>query len=151
MRLPRASDMNLDIDRYVNRFIPPSQLHRLPRLVSRFLGYRDTPINEIGDLIVCGWSFVGAFCGIILVAGVFQASTLIQSHHPPLIIASLVSQYLAAEFWITPPSNISTGGNGDTRLPHNPVTISTTTKLYCRPCDGCNCWRRRDKTFYAQS
>ena len=94
MRLPAASDMNLDLDRYVNRFIPPSQLRRLPRPISRFLGHRDAPGSEIGDIIVCAWSFVGAFCGIILVAGVFQSS-LIQSHHPPLVIASLVSQSAA--------------------------------------------------------
>ncbi|CAG8057664.1 unnamed protein product, partial [Penicillium nalgiovense] len=87
MRLPSASDINLDIDQYTNRIIPSSQVHRLP--ISRFLGHRNSPAREIGDLVVCAWSFVGAFCGILLVAGVFQSSPLIQSHHPPLIIASL--------------------------------------------------------------
>ncbi|KAK9238496.1 transmembrane protein [Lipomyces kononenkoae] len=91
MRSPVALYFDFDIDDYINRIIPPSQLHRLPRPISRFLGYRDVPRQELGNVLVCVWASIGAFCGLILVMGVFQASHAIQSLHPPVLIASLAA------------------------------------------------------------
>jgi hypothetical protein len=150
VRLPLPRDINLDLDKYINRFIPPSQLHRLPRPISRFLGHREASTGEIGDVLVCAWSFIGAFCGIILVAGVFRSSALIQSHHPPLIIASLVSYLLQQYYGLHRQSNTIIGGNCNTRLPHNPVTIGAAAKLYSWPCFLCDSRRRCYKTFHAQ-
>jgi hypothetical protein len=89
MKLPSPQEIDFDIDRYINRYLPKSQVHRLPWPISRFLGYRRIPQSEVGNLLVCAWAFVGAFAGLILVMGVFKASQTIQSHHPPLVVASL--------------------------------------------------------------
>ncbi|OCL05026.1 hypothetical protein AOQ84DRAFT_356130 [Glonium stellatum] len=89
MKLPKAEDLNFNIDNYINQYIPPSQLYRLPYPISRFLGYRKSPERrDVGNLLVCIWSFVGAFCGLAVVVGVFNSSPLIQQDHPPLLIAS---------------------------------------------------------------
>ena len=90
MKLRRAQEIDFDLDRYINRYLPPSQLYRLPWPIARFLGYRRVPQPEVGNLLVCAWAFVGAFSGLILVMGVFKSSETIQAHHPPLIFASLV-------------------------------------------------------------
>jgi hypothetical protein len=90
MKLPKPQEFDFDLDRYINQYLPQNQLHRLPWPLSRFLGYRHVPQPEVGNLLVCAWAFVGAFTGLILVMGVFKTSETIQSHHPPLIIASLV-------------------------------------------------------------
>ncbi|OCK78839.1 hypothetical protein K432DRAFT_444335 [Lepidopterella palustris CBS 459.81] len=88
MKLPKAQDVNFDIDRYLNRFIPPSQLHRLPYPIARFLGYRRSPEQDAGNLLAAFWSFVGTFCGLAVVAAVFNSSPSIQQDHPPALIAS---------------------------------------------------------------
>jgi hypothetical protein len=91
-RLPAAKDIHFDIDDHINRFIPPSQLHRFPKLVARFLGYRKTPASEVGNIVVALWSLLGAFCGLVVVAAAFKFSHIIQSYHPPILFASLVSK-----------------------------------------------------------
>lgn len=88
-RLPAAKDIHFDIDDHVNRFIPPSQLHRFPKLVARFLGYRKTPASEVGNIVVALWSLLGAFCGLAVVTAAFKFSHIIQSYHPPILFASL--------------------------------------------------------------
>lgn len=89
MKIPTAEDLNFDIDNYINRYIPPSQLYRLPYPISRFLGYRrSSERRDVGNVLVCIWSFIGAFCGLAVIAGVFNSSPLIQRDHPPVLIAS---------------------------------------------------------------
>ncbi len=94
MKLPAARDVNFDIDKYLNRFVPRSRLYLLPQPISWFLGYRDKPRKEIGNVLVWGWSFVGAFCGVALIEGVVKSSPEIQSYAPPLILGSFVSYSL---------------------------------------------------------
>src|SRR5690242_16414121 len=89
--LDRAYEWNIDIDRYVNRIVPPSPLHRLPTPVSRWLGYRKKQKQDVGNVLGAVWSFVGAFCGLAVVAGVWNNTPSIQGHHPPALIASFVS------------------------------------------------------------
>ncbi|EAW07099.1 HPP family protein [Aspergillus clavatus NRRL 1] len=91
MKLPTAQQVHFDIDGYLNRYIPRSQLYRLPRPISRFLGYRASPQQEVGNVLVCVWAFIGAFAGLLLVMGVFKSSEMIQRHHPPIVIASLAA------------------------------------------------------------
>jgi hypothetical protein len=81
---------NLDIDRYLNRILPPSPLQRLPTPVSRFLGYRKEQRQDLGNVLGAFWSFVGAFCGLAVVAAVFNNTQSIHAHHPPVLIASFV-------------------------------------------------------------
>lgn len=91
--LERAREWDLDVDGYLNRVIPPSPLHKLPTPVSRFLGYRKEKRQDVGNVLGAVWSFVGAFCGLAVVAGVFNNTASIQWHQPPALIASFVSVF----------------------------------------------------------
>ncbi|KAH6622119.1 HPP family-domain-containing protein [Boeremia exigua] len=83
-----AESWHLDIDRYLNRVIPASPLHKLPTPVSRFLGYRKVDEQDVGNILGAFWSLVGAFCGLAVVIGVFNNTESIQQHAPPAMIAS---------------------------------------------------------------
>ncbi|KAF2028440.1 HPP family protein [Setomelanomma holmii] len=84
----RARDWDLDLDRYLNPILPPSQLHRLPTSVSKFLGYRKVQRQDVGNILGAFWSLVGAFCGLAVIAAVFNNTGSIQRHQPPALIAS---------------------------------------------------------------
>jgi hypothetical protein len=86
----RAQDWNVDIDRYINPYLPRSQLHRLPTPISRFLGYRTKQHQDVGNVLGAIWSFLGAFCGLAVIAAIFNNSPEIQARHPPAMIASFV-------------------------------------------------------------
>jgi hypothetical protein len=85
-----SREWDLDVDRYLNRIIPPSPLHKLPTPISRFLGYRKEQKQDVGNVLGAFWSCVGAFCGLAVIAGVFNHMSSIQMHHPPALIASFV-------------------------------------------------------------
>lgn len=87
--LPRPQDVRLDIDKYINPFVPPSQLYRLPKPISRFLGYRETPSPEVGNILVAFWALVGTFLGLSAVGAVFHYSDRILKYHTPITFASL--------------------------------------------------------------
>ena len=89
-----ARNWDLDIDRHLNHIVPPSPLHRLPAPVSRFLGYRKETRQDVGNILGAFWSMLGAFCGLGVVAAVFNNTASIQWHHPPALIASFVSTLL---------------------------------------------------------
>ncbi|KAF2175276.1 hypothetical protein K469DRAFT_512228, partial [Zopfia rhizophila CBS 207.26] len=86
--IPKAVDWNFDIDRYLNRFVAPSPLHRLPPSISRFLGYRKEQQQDVGNVLGAWWSCLGAFCGLAVIAAVFNNTPSIQAHDPPAFIAS---------------------------------------------------------------
>lgn len=103
-RLPQAKDVHIDIDKYINPFVPPSQLYRLPKPIARFLGYRETPPPELGNVLLAFWSLLGAFCGLFLVGAVFHYSDQILQYHPPVVFGSLVrstSKWVAEEQGLT--------------------------------------------------
>ncbi|KAH6709355.1 HPP family-domain-containing protein [Leptodontidium sp. MPI-SDFR-AT-0119] len=79
---------NFDVDRYINRIIPRSRLYLLPKPISWFLGHRETPPKQIGNVVTWFWAFIGAFCGILVIEAVFQTERL-KSDGAPIIIASL--------------------------------------------------------------
>ncbi|KAH7364306.1 HPP family-domain-containing protein [Rhexocercosporidium sp. MPI-PUGE-AT-0058] len=79
---------NFDVDRYINRIVPRSQLYLLPKPISWFLGHRETPPQKIGNVVTWFWAFIGAFCGILVIEAVFQTEKL-KSDGAPIIIASL--------------------------------------------------------------
>lgn len=90
MHFPAAADLDIDLDKYLLPFIPRSRLHALPRPISHFLGHRNShPRKKIGNLLIAGWSFFGAFCGVAIVEGVFM-SPVIRAHGAPLIVGSFV-------------------------------------------------------------
>jgi hypothetical protein len=86
----RAEEVHFDIDEYLNRIIPPSQLHRLPRPISRFLGFRKNPKPDVGNVLIAFWALIGAFGGLVLVAAIFKYSPVIREYNPPVVFASLV-------------------------------------------------------------
>ncbi|KAH7122432.1 HPP family-domain-containing protein [Dendryphion nanum] len=86
--LRRARLWDVDVDHYADRYIPASQLYRLPKPISRFLGYREKPRNDVGNVLGAFWSMVGAFCGLAVIAAVFNNTGVIQAHSPPALIAS---------------------------------------------------------------
>ncbi|PQE10097.1 HPP family protein [Rutstroemia sp. NJR-2017a BVV2] len=79
--------LDFNIDDYLNRFIPASRLHILPQYVSWFLGYRREQRAPVGTLVIWFWAFVGAFCGIAIVEGVYSTH-FFKEHGTPLVIAS---------------------------------------------------------------
>jgi hypothetical protein len=89
--LDRAASWNVDIDRYINRIVPPSPLHKFPTPIARYLGYRKEQEQDVGNVLGAVWSCVGAFCGLAVVAAVFNNTASIQMRHPPALLASFVS------------------------------------------------------------
>ncbi|KAF4543525.1 Hpp family protein [Lasiodiplodia theobromae] len=89
MKLPAAKDVHFDIDQYLNRIVPHNRISRLPKPVSRFLGYRDEPAAPIGNIIQATWALVGAFCGLTVVTAVYKFGPGIAKYNPPVIVASL--------------------------------------------------------------
>jgi len=88
-RRPSAKDIHFDVDDYLNYFVLPSQLHRLPKPIARFLGYRKEPPPQVGNVLVALWAMLGAFLGLLFVGAVFKFSPVLQSYHPPVVFASL--------------------------------------------------------------
>lgn len=83
-------EWELDVDRYLNRVLPASPLHRFPVSISRFLGYRKEQSQDVGNVLGAFWALVGAFCGLSVVAAVFNNTGAIHARHPPALIASFV-------------------------------------------------------------
>jgi len=88
--VPAASNVHFDIDNYLNPICFPSQVHKFPAPVARFLGWRKTPAKPIGNILVALYAFIGAFLGLILVGATFRYSPLIKEYHTPVLFASLV-------------------------------------------------------------
>ncbi|KAF2012758.1 hypothetical protein BU24DRAFT_425377 [Aaosphaeria arxii CBS 175.79] len=91
--ISRTHEWDLDIDHYLNRIIPPSPLPHFPKPIARFLGYRKKQRQDVGNVMGAFWSCLGAFCGLAVVAAVFNNTPSIRDHHAPLI-ASFVSRPL---------------------------------------------------------
>lgn len=87
--LPAAQDLHIDLDKYLNKIIPPSPLHRLPRPFRRFLGCRESAVPDVGNILVAFWALIGTFAGLVLVTAIFRYSPWIEDHRPPVLIASL--------------------------------------------------------------
>jgi hypothetical protein len=115
----RGVALNLDIDRYLNRLVPSSKLHLLPKPVARFLGYRPAPAPPIGNVLVWWWAFIGAFSGLLVVEAVFHTERF-QAEGVPLVIASLVRSILDSPGW-------AVRYNADME-PREPRLFSSTTR-----------------------
>lgn len=86
----KVRNWDIDIDRWLNHYIPRNQLSKLPRPVSRFLGYRDKPHYEVGNVLVAWWACVGAFVGVVIIEAVLMIPA-INNLGVPVVIASFVS------------------------------------------------------------
>ena len=100
MHFPKARDWHLNVDNHLNPYIPRNLVYRLPRPISHFLGHRDGPRTEIGNILVAGWALLGAFTGVVVIEAIFMTPA-IRGHGVPLLIASfvrLVLHILLVEF-----------------------------------------------------
>lgn len=106
------SSYNFDVDRYINPIVPRSRLYLLPKPVSWFLGHREKPPKQIGNVVTWFWAFIGAFCGILVIEAVFQTDML-QSDGAPIIIGSLgaaaVLEYNTIDSPLSQPRNALLG------------------------------------------
>ncbi|KAI4722065.1 hypothetical protein E4T48_01740 [Aureobasidium sp. EXF-10727] len=60
----------------------------LPSWCSHWLGYRANPVKPPPKYLVHLWSFIGAFCGLSLLCGLFSFSEYFLNHGVPIIVAS---------------------------------------------------------------
>lgn len=70
-RLLSPRSWHFDIDGYLDPIVPASPLHKLPTAFSWWLGYRDRPHEDVGNVLAAFWAALGAFAGLGVVAGVF--------------------------------------------------------------------------------
>ncbi|PSN71087.1 hypothetical protein BS50DRAFT_463924, partial [Corynespora cassiicola Philippines] len=102
-----SQSWHFDVDHYLNRVIPPSPLHHLPTPASRWLGYRREKRQDVGNVLGAWWSLLGAFCGLAVVAAVFNNTASIQTHKPPG--ASAILEYNAIRSPLGQPRNALLG------------------------------------------
>jgi len=119
---------DFDIDRYLNRFIPKNRLNLLPKPISWFLGYRESPRPPVGNILEWFWASTGAFLGLLVVSAVLQSPGL-KSRGSPSIIASFVSipqnnPIMRADILKTRAQPPSSNTTPSTLLSHNPVLPS---------------------------
>ncbi|KAJ6109997.1 hypothetical protein N7486_002232 [Penicillium sp. IBT 16267x] len=84
----RVSSWHFDIDRYLNPLIPAPRWHWIPRPIAHFLGYRAEPPKSLGNIVIACWSFIGAFCGVAVLASVSQHVPSFEARDAPAIIGS---------------------------------------------------------------
>jgi len=108
-----APRFDFDIDDYLNPFVPRPRLKLLPKPISRLLGYRSTPQEPIGNLLVCIWAFIGAFAGISLISLLFHFLPVRGPSDPPIIIASFgasaILEYNSISSPLAQPRNVIFG------------------------------------------
>lgn len=77
------------IDNVLNKFVPANQFKKLPRPLGHFFGVNDNNKYPRPDYLIWLEIFIGSFCGILLLQGVFRnPNVFTDSHHAPIIIAS---------------------------------------------------------------
>lgn len=86
---PRDHLLNFDIDTYLDPYIPPSQLKRLPKPIAHFLGHREHPPSEPPNLIAWPLTFMATVAGLCLVGGVYNYAPAVARWNPPVLVASL--------------------------------------------------------------
>lgn len=82
---------NIDIDRFINPYILPSPVSRLPTWLGRFFGYRREPPRPLGNVIVSIWSFIGTLASLSLIYVVNGQLSAYENREAPLILGSFVN------------------------------------------------------------
>ncbi|RMY67458.1 hypothetical protein D0864_11579 [Hortaea werneckii] len=80
---PAESILNFDVDTYLNPIIPPSQLHRIPKTISHFLGHRNHQPSEPPHLISYTLAYLATVTGLCLVGGVYNHAPGVTKWQPP--------------------------------------------------------------------
>ncbi|EAS30616.3 HPP family protein [Coccidioides immitis RS] len=101
--------LEVDIDRFLNRYVPHPRWHLLPRPVAHFLGHRLHPPKKVGNVLVMLWSLIGVFTGLLIVTAVSTHIPSFRQHGAPIIVGSFgaaaVLEYCAIESPLAQPRN----------------------------------------------
>ncbi|KAJ4132538.1 hypothetical protein NW754_015355 [Fusarium falciforme] len=102
-----------DIDRLLNRFIPPPPWRHLPYPVAYFLGYRHKKPRDIGTVVPVLWAFVGIFCALSIIEVVSERIPSFKERGAPIIVGSFgagaVLEFYAIESPLAQPRNFFFG------------------------------------------
>ncbi|CAN6638656.1 hypothetical protein TRVA0_017S00804 [Trichomonascus vanleenenianus] len=105
--------LQLDVDEYLNRFIPQPRYERWPRWLSRFAGYRPDGDKTLDDVRLNFWVVIATFAGMVSVLCTFHFSSLFQRHLVPDLVpswgASAILLYNAIESPLAQPRNVFFG------------------------------------------
>ncbi|KAK3339816.1 HPP family-domain-containing protein [Lasiosphaeria hispida] len=110
---PEPLRWHIDLDRYLNPFLPASVLPRLPAPAAHFLGYRtpDQPPRSLGNLLVVFWTFIGIFSSLTIIGAVVQE--IPSFRNVPTIVGSFgaaaVLDFYAIESPLAQPRNTFVG------------------------------------------
>lgn len=86
-KLYHALDINLD--RWINPYLPHNQFRHLPKPIAHFLGYRSTPSKEPPTTIQWILTLITTVAGLCVVGAVYNHAPGIEKWNPPTIVASL--------------------------------------------------------------
>ncbi|RDA88507.1 hypothetical protein CP532_6665 [Ophiocordyceps camponoti-leonardi (nom. inval.)] len=110
-------EWNWDIDRHLNRFIPPPPWHLIPYPLDRFLGHRqDKSPPTTGNILVMVWAFFGILLTISLIEGAVMSVPSFVANDGPIIVADLnkgasaVLEFLVIDSPLAQPRN-AVGGH----------------------------------------
>ena len=104
-----------DMDAWTNPYTPRPPFRLLPAPIGRFFGYRkpDSKPQQPHILIVWAFCFLGAFCGVSLIEGVYLNLPRLDGHVVPVIIASFgasaILSYNTIETPLAQPRNLVFG------------------------------------------
>ncbi|KAF3482481.1 HPP family protein [Arthroderma uncinatum] len=113
MKLHDLRRVEIDIDIFLNRYIPHPRWHRYPYPVAHFLGHRLEPTEKLGTLVVIFWTFIGVFCGLLTLTAATTHIPFFREHGAPLVVgsygAAAVLAYCAIESPLAQPRNAIVG------------------------------------------
>ncbi|KAK5109445.1 hypothetical protein LTR62_007004 [Meristemomyces frigidus] len=101
--------LNINIDHFINPFVPSNRLSSLPKPISHFLGVRQK--EHVEPPLVYQWvlTFIATVGSLCLVGGLFNTAPGIVALKPPVLIASLgasaVLDYSAMRSPLSQPRN----------------------------------------------
>ncbi|KAI5455961.1 HPP family-domain-containing protein [Mariannaea sp. PMI_226] len=112
-RLSDPLSWSFDIDRLLNRFIPPPPWKHIPYPIAYMLGYRKNKPRPIGNIITVCWTFLGIFCAISTIIAASEHIPAFTERGAPIIVGSFgagaVLEFYAIESPLAQPRNFFFG------------------------------------------
>ncbi|KAK1774777.1 HPP-domain-containing protein [Copromyces sp. CBS 386.78] len=113
----RPTTWHLDMDRYLNPFIPASVLYHFPTPIAYFLGYRDPERQKQkrppGNVAVIFFAFVGVFVTVTVIGAVGEYYEGFRERGGPVVVGSFgaaaVLEFYAIESPLSQPRNAILG------------------------------------------
>ncbi|KAH3673193.1 hypothetical protein WICMUC_003811 [Wickerhamomyces mucosus] len=80
---------HITLDKIIDPFVPPSQVNKFPKWISRWIGGERRPVfDQTPDYILWIDIFIGSFASILTIEGVFMTAESFKIHNTPIIVAS---------------------------------------------------------------